>query len=122
MASCQQNAASGSVLANNMACGRCTENAILSNEELLHPVCSTDLRNQLDDLWVVVSARAITTEVMKTGVAIGLSYLPSPAITRNAPSAPSGMESRMEVMKEARILSVYSGTSDVEARRVYVPA
>lgn len=39
-----------------MAGSRCGEDAILSDQELLHSICSADLGNQLDHLWVVVSA------------------------------------------------------------------
>ena len=38
-----------------MACSRCAQNAVLSNQKLLHAICGSDFCNQLYYLWVVVS-------------------------------------------------------------------
>ena len=44
---------------NDMTSSRCTQNTVLTDEQFLDTICSTDLCNQLDNLWVPVSA--ITT-------------------------------------------------------------
>lgn len=59
MAGCQQNTTSGLPYPNDMAGGRCAEDAILADQELLDAVCGTNLCNELGDLWVPVAA--ITT-------------------------------------------------------------
>jgi hypothetical protein len=60
VASCEQYATCGSHFVNDMAgCGR-AEDASLSDDQLLHSVCSSDLCNKLYNLRIVVSA--ITTD------------------------------------------------------------
>lgn len=59
VASCQQDTTSCLLYPDDMAGGRCAENAILADYELLDAVCSTNLSNQLCDFWVPVAA--ITT-------------------------------------------------------------
>ena len=41
---------------NDMARGRCTQNAILSNQKLLHAIGSPDPRNQLYDFGIIKPA------------------------------------------------------------------
>jgi hypothetical protein len=52
----QQNTASSFPLSDDMRSSRCTQNAIVSNNKLFDPVCSSNLRNDLGDLWVPESA------------------------------------------------------------------
>lgn len=52
----QKNTARGISLSDDMAGGRGGENAILADQELLHPICRTDLGYKLHDLWIVVPA------------------------------------------------------------------
>ena len=56
MASSQEDTSSGFSLANDMARSRGTENAVLSDQELLDSVSCPNLGNQLNDLGVVVSS------------------------------------------------------------------
>lgn len=39
-----------------MAGGGCREDAILTDQELLHAICCRDLRDDLGDLWVPIAA------------------------------------------------------------------
>ena len=55
----QEDAAGGFADADDMAGSRCAKNAILSDDQLLDAICSTDLCNQLHNLWVPISS--ITT-------------------------------------------------------------
>lgn len=45
--------------ANNVTGGRCTQDPILTDQELLDAICSSNLGNQLHNFWVPVSS--ITT-------------------------------------------------------------
>lgn len=59
MAGSQEDTASGFPLADQMTGSRCAQDAILTDDELLHTVRSTDLRNDLCDFWIPVPS--ITT-------------------------------------------------------------
>jgi hypothetical protein len=56
VAGSQEDATSGFALPNDMASCRSAQNTVLSDQELLDAIRSTDLRNQLHDLGVPVSA------------------------------------------------------------------
>jgi hypothetical protein len=55
----QQNTTSGLPLSDDMTSSRCTQDAILANQQLLHTIRSTNLCNKLHNFWVPVSS--ITT-------------------------------------------------------------
>lgn len=55
MAGSEQNASSSLSLSNDMTRGRCTQDAILSNQKFLHTIRSPDSRNQLYGLRVIKS-------------------------------------------------------------------
>lgn len=55
MASSKQDATCSFSLANDMTCRRCAENAVLTNQQLLDTICSTDFGNELADFGVVES-------------------------------------------------------------------
>jgi hypothetical protein len=57
---CEENAASGFTQADDMASCGGREDAVLADEELLDAVGSTNLGDQLDNLWVPVPT--ITTD------------------------------------------------------------
>jgi len=59
----QQDATSCFSDADQMACGRSAHDAILADEQLLNPICGSDLCDQLCDLWVVVAAITADDEV-----------------------------------------------------------
>lgn len=59
VAGSQQNTTGRLPYPNDMAGCWCTENAVLTDQELLDAVCGTNLCNHLSDLWVPVAA--ITT-------------------------------------------------------------
>lgn len=59
MTSGQQDATSSFSQSDNVRGGWCAQDAIVSDNQLLHSICSSDLRNNLGDLWVPESA--ITT-------------------------------------------------------------
>lgn len=40
----------------DVTCGRCAEDAVLSDQEFLYPVRRADLRNELRNFWVVEAA------------------------------------------------------------------
>lgn len=52
----QQDAPSGLLFANDVASCRCAQDPILSDDQLLDAICRSDLCDQLDNFWVVVSA------------------------------------------------------------------
>lgn len=56
MTSSKENTTCGTSFSNHVAGSRCGEDAILSDQELLHPVCCSNLGYQLNHLWVVVSS------------------------------------------------------------------
>lgn len=58
MAGCEKDATGEVSLSDDMACGRCAENAILANDQFLDTICCTDLCNLLNDFRVVVSSIA----------------------------------------------------------------
>lgn len=60
MARSEQNATRRLSLPDNMAGSRSAQNAILANQQLLDAICSSDARNQLDNLGVVEPS--ITTD------------------------------------------------------------
>lgn len=62
MASGQEDTTSSLPLPNDMAGSRCGQNAVLADQQLLDAIRSTDLGNQLDDLWVPVSAVTTNNE------------------------------------------------------------
>ena len=62
VAGSEEDAASGFSDANDMACRRSTEDAILTDQELLDTICSTNLCNKLDHFWVPVSAISTNDE------------------------------------------------------------
>ena len=53
---CEEDATGCLPNTDDMAGSRSTENAILADEQLLDTICSPNLCNKLDDLWVPVSA------------------------------------------------------------------
>lgn len=55
MAGSKEDTARGLALPNNVAGSRCTQNAILSDQQFLHSVRSSDLGNQLHDFGVIVA-------------------------------------------------------------------
>jgi hypothetical protein len=55
----EQDTAGGFADADDMAGSRSAENAMLSDDQFLDSICSTDLCNQLRDLWVPIPS--ITT-------------------------------------------------------------
>lgn len=55
MAGGKEDTARRIAFSNNVAGGRSTQNAILSDQQFFHSVCSSDLGNQLHDFWVVVT-------------------------------------------------------------------
>lgn len=57
--SSQKNTTGSFTLANDMTGSRCAQDAILADQQLLDTICSTDLGNQLHNLWIPVSS--ITT-------------------------------------------------------------
>ena len=56
MASSEQNAPGCLSYSDDMASSRRAENAVLPNNQLLDPICCTNLRDQLDQFWVVEAA------------------------------------------------------------------
>lgn len=52
MAGGEQNTARSLSQSDDMTGCRCGENAVLTDEELLDAIRSTDLGDQLDDLWI----------------------------------------------------------------------
>ena len=60
MTGSQQNTTGCLLHADEIACTRGTQETILTDDQLLHAVRSTDLRNFLDDLGVVIPA--VTTD------------------------------------------------------------
>jgi hypothetical protein len=60
VAGSQQDASCSLPLPDDMTRGRCAEDTVLSDQELLDAICWGDLCNLLDNLWVVVSS--ITTD------------------------------------------------------------
>jgi hypothetical protein len=56
VASREQNASSSLPYPNDVAGGRCAEDAVLADQELLDAVRGTELCDQLGDLWVPVAA------------------------------------------------------------------
>ena len=62
VAGSQEDAASGLALPDNMTGGRGGEEAVFSDDELLHAVGSSDLGDQLNDLGVPVPAIAANDE------------------------------------------------------------
>jgi hypothetical protein len=55
VAGSQQDATSGLAYADDVAGSRCAEDAILADQQLLDTIGSTDLGDQLRDLWVPVA-------------------------------------------------------------------
>lgn len=55
MAGSEKNASRSLSLSNNMARGRCAQDAILSNQKLLHTIRSPDSRNQLYGFRIIES-------------------------------------------------------------------
>ena len=55
MAGSEKNTTRSISLSNDMACSRCTQNSILSDQQLLYAVGRSNLGNQLHHFWVVVS-------------------------------------------------------------------
>lgn len=51
----QQDATSGLAYADDVAGGRCAEDAILADQQLLDSIGGTNLGNQLSNLWVPVA-------------------------------------------------------------------
>lgn len=66
MAGGQKNTASRLPLSYDVAGGGRAEYTVLANKQLLDPVRSADLGNQLDDLWVVVTS--ISANDKKTAI------------------------------------------------------
>lgn len=62
MTSSQQNAAGGTAFSDDMAGSGCGEDAILPDQQLLHPISCTDLGYQLYDLGVVVTTISADNE------------------------------------------------------------
>ena len=62
MAGCEQDATSCFPLPNDMTRSRCAQYAVLPYKQLLYTVRSTNLRNFLDDLRVIVSAISANDE------------------------------------------------------------
>lgn len=55
MAGSKKDTARGIAFSNNVAGSRRTQNAILSDQQFFHSVCSSDLGNQLHGFGVVVT-------------------------------------------------------------------
>jgi hypothetical protein len=56
MTSSQKNTTSSFVFSDDMTSCRSTQDSILADQELFHPICSTDFGNQLHNFWVPVSS------------------------------------------------------------------
>ena len=56
MTGSQEDTTSGFALSNKMASCRCAHNAILTDQKLLDSICSSNLSDQLNDLWVPESS------------------------------------------------------------------
>lgn len=106
MAGSQEDTSGSLAKANDMTGSRSGENAVLADDELLDAVGGTNLGNQLDNLGVPVSAIATNDEertyhmdqIMARVVRSGGRFLGS---RHSIPSTPSGMDSRMLVMKDS---------------------
>lgn len=100
----QQNAARGLALSDDMARGRCREDAILPDQKLLDAIGRADFGDQLDDLGIPIPAIAADDEkgalTLCWWLATGSPSSPHLKLpTAHPPLTPSGMDSRMLVTK-----------------------
>lgn len=55
MAGSKEDTAGGLAFPNNVAGSRSAQNAVLSDQQFLHSICSSNLGNQLHDFGIVVT-------------------------------------------------------------------
>ena len=97
----QENAAGSLAFADDMAGSRGRQDAVLADQELLHPVRGANLGNKLDDLGVPEATISANDEerALKLSSVQSVPHLQGGVRRSAVPSTPSGMERRMLATK-----------------------